>query len=84
MKAYTAKDIAYRANKAAKGVLDIDKLIEEAARQGKFQITLLVHHSWGDAFDLVEFYKSQGYGADHSNKQTSPNDSDDFIHLSWK
>ena len=84
MKVHSARQLSYNANKTAKGIKQLDLLIEKAARSGKFEISTEIYADWGCRFDLVEYYKKQGYDASYTSRQVSPNDSDYFIRISWK
>ena len=84
MKAYIAKDITFRHNKSRKGLQKIYKLIESASKRGLFKIDTLVYFAWGKPNDLVEKLKLDGYDVTTYYKQTGPNDSDDYLHISWE
>lgn len=83
MKAYDARDIAYRNNKLAKGRVEIDALIKAAATYGKFQLVIRLHNEWGDESALRSHYVNEGFKAYLSHEQTIPNDGDTFLHLNW-
>lgn len=83
MNANEARSLVYRANKKLKGVKEIDVLIHRAAESGQFNFSTKVYWDWGSVYDLEEHYKKLGYKVSTSYKQTSPNDSDDYIHIDW-
>ena len=83
MKAYEARARAYETNKNAKGLKDIYKKIANATELGKFNIEVFVHEDWGRYSELASQLKEDGYIVKHYDKQTSPNDSDDFLIISW-
>ena len=83
MKAHDARERVYRSNKKLKGIKDLDVRIAEAADAGNFSITSLVHYDWGSVSALEEHYTKLGFEVSSYYKQTSPNDSDDYICISW-
>lgn len=83
MKAYEARSIAYEKNKAAKGLKRIQKLIEKASRDGKFSIQVVLRYDDGYDSELSSLLKADGYKVDSSHRQTSPNDGDDILYISW-
>lgn len=84
MRASTAQARSYAKNKMAKGVAEIDKLIEAACEAGEFKIETIVMDGWGHYDDLWRHYKALGYEVKNSHVQTSPNDGDDYLYISWE
>lgn len=84
MKAYEAADLSYRNNKMKKGISEINKKIKKTATTGKFTLTCLICYDWGSNHDLKQHYEKEGYKVSLSHKQTSPNDGDDYITITWE
>jgi len=85
VKSYEARNLTYRSKKLLKGTEKIDCLIRKNAKKGLFHTeTILIHDDWGCQYDLKEHYEKLGYIVHTSHQQTSPNDGDDFIYISWE
>lgn len=85
MKAYEARDLTYRSKEILKGIKEIDAIIKKRAEKGKFNTeNILVKYDWGSRYDLEKHYEKQGFRVSTSHQQTSPNDGDDYIYLSWE
>jgi len=84
MKAYMARDVAYRQNQSLKGLKEIYDRIAKEAQKGKFNLKILICYDWGSSTELKTLLEKDGYIVSESHKQTSPNDGDDFLHISWE
>lgn len=83
MDANKARRMVYNNNKLKYGVKEIDKLIEQACISGSFKMSSIVYGEWGSIHSLVDYYISKGFSCNYAYEQTSPNDSDDYIFISW-
>lgn len=84
MNASDAQALVYSKNKMKKGIKEINKLISAAAENGEFHISVLTCWDWGSVYDLKKYYKSKKFKVSTTHRQTSPNDGDDYIHISWE
>lgn len=84
MKAHEARELAHRKNKISKGMEELYRMIKLHAIDGHFKMEHIVSYDMGDPHELANELIKQGYIAFVTHQQTSPNDGDDTIHISWE